>query len=54
LASDKPYITADELHRELPMDQAEYCVRRMKPYPGVPGGLDYRSFATMLYGQTDL
>ncbi|XP_022658271.1 alpha-actinin isoform X2 [Varroa destructor] len=54
LASDKPYITADELRRELPPDQAEYCIRRMKPYPGTPGGLDYRSFATMLYGQSDL
>ncbi|CAK1543175.1 unnamed protein product [Leptosia nina] len=26
LAGDKPYITAEELRRELPPDQAEYCV----------------------------
>ncbi|CAH2248110.1 jg12770 [Pararge aegeria aegeria] len=32
LAGDKPYITADELRRELPPDQAEYCVARMPPY----------------------
>lgn len=54
LAADKPYITADELRRELPPDQAEYCIRRMKPYPGAPGGLDYRTFSTMLYGQSCL
>ena len=34
LAADKPYITDAELRRELPPDQAEYCIRRMKPYPG--------------------
>nr|L7UZ85.1 RecName: Full=Alpha-actinin; AltName: Full=F-actin cross-linking protein; AltName: Allergen=Der f 24 [Dermatophagoides farinae]AGC56214.1 alpha-actinin [Dermatophagoides farinae] len=57
LAGDKPYITADELRRELPPDQAEYCIRRMTPYNGqcaVPGALDYRSFSTALYGESDL
>ncbi|KAJ0176042.1 hypothetical protein K1T71_008216 [Dendrolimus kikuchii] len=57
LAGDKPYITADELRRELPPDQAEYCVARMPPYRGAgapPGALDYMAFSTALYGETDL
>ncbi|KAG7302025.1 hypothetical protein JYU34_013480 [Plutella xylostella] len=57
LAGDKPYITAEELRRELPPDQAEYCVVRMPPYrgPGAPpGALDYMAFSTALYGETDL
>jgi actinin alpha len=57
LAGDKPYITADILRRELPPDQAEYCIQRMAPYSGrdaVPGALDYSSFSTALYGESDL
>ncbi|XP_066281759.1 alpha-actinin-like isoform X4 [Branchiostoma lanceolatum] len=57
LAGDKPYITQEELRRELPPDQAEYCIARMTPYmggDGVPGALDYISFATALYGESDL
>ncbi|XP_011635682.1 alpha-actinin, sarcomeric isoform X2 [Pogonomyrmex barbatus] len=57
LAGDKPYILPDELRRELPPDQAEYCIQRMPPYKGpsaVPGALDYRSFSTALYGESDL
>ncbi|XP_053207168.1 alpha-actinin-like isoform X1 [Panonychus citri] len=57
LAGDKPFITADELRRELPPDQAEYCIKRMSPYRGtgaVPGALDYMSFSTALYGESDL
>ncbi|XP_013889274.1 alpha-actinin-4 isoform X1 [Austrofundulus limnaeus] len=57
LAGDKNYITADELRRELPPDQAEYCIARMAPYSGpdaVPGALDYMSFSTALYGESDL
>lgn len=53
----QPFITADELRRELPPDQAEYCVARMPPYrgPGAPpGALDYMAFSTALYGETDL
>ena len=53
----QPYITADELRRELPEDQAEYCIQRMAPYAGegaVEGALDYQSFSTALYGQSDL
>ena len=53
----QPYITAEELRRELPEDQAEYCIQRMAPYTGegaVDGALDYQSFSTALYGQSDL
>lgn len=57
LAGDKPYITAEELRRELPQEQAEYCIARMAAYNGPdaqPGALDYRSFSTALYGESDL
>ncbi|XP_068109957.1 alpha-actinin-1-like isoform X1 [Hyperolius riggenbachi] len=56
LAGDKNYITADELRRKLPPDQAEYCIARMAPYMGhgaVPGALDYMSFSTALYCKSD-
>lgn len=51
------FITAEELRRELPPDQAEYCIARMAPYTGpdaAPGALDYMSFSTALYGESDL
>merc|ERR1719439_47252 len=57
LAADKPYILPEELRRELPSDQAEYCIQRMQPYSGidaVQGALDYMSFSTALYGESDL
>lgn len=53
----QPYILPDELRRELPPDQAEYCIQRMPPYKGpnaIPGALDYMSFSTALYGESDL
>ena len=53
----QPYITGDILRRELPPDQAEYCIQRMAPYGGrdaAPGALDYTSFSTALYGESDL
>merc|ERR550517_1072575 len=34
-AADKPYILPEELRRELPSDQAEYCIQRMQPYSGM-------------------
>lgn len=55
--SQQPYITAEELRRELPGEQAEYCIARMSPYQGpdaAPGALDYRSFSSALYGESDL
>ncbi|KAM8945241.1 alpha-actinin-3 isoform 2-T2 [Pelodytes ibericus] len=57
LASDKSYITVDELRRELPPEQAEYCISRMTKYIGsetVSGALDYMSFSSALYGESDL
>uniref|UniRef100_A0A8C5PPS0 Actinin alpha 3 n=1 Tax=Leptobrachium leishanense TaxID=445787 RepID=A0A8C5PPS0_9ANUR len=57
LASDKSYITIDELRRELPPEQAEYCISRMTKYVGsdtVQGALDYISFSSALYGESDL
>jgi len=55
--TNKPYITADILRRELPPDQAQYCIARMQPFKGidaVAGALDYTSFSTALYGESDL
>lgn len=57
LASDKNYITVEELRRELPPEQAEYCITRMTKYVGadtVSGALDYVSFSNALYGESDL
>ncbi|KAA0190016.1 hypothetical protein HAZT_HAZT001702 [Hyalella azteca] len=57
LAGDKPYILPEELQRELPPDQAEYCIQRMQPYTGGDApreALDYMSFSTSLYGESDL
>ncbi|XP_078391773.1 alpha-actinin-3-like, partial [Cetorhinus maximus] len=57
LASDKNYITVEELRRELPPEQAEYCITRMTTYTGAdgaPGALDYISFSSALYGESDL
>lgn len=48
----QPYITADELRRELPVEQAEYCIRRMATYRDshMPAGsYDYASFSRSLY-----
>lgn len=53
----QPYITADDLRRELPAEQAEYCIERMAPFTGpgaVEGALDYQSFSSGLYGQSEL
>jgi actinin alpha len=55
--SFQPFITADILRRELPPDQAEYCIKRMAPYHGhgaPPGALDYTSFSTALYGESNV
>lgn len=51
LASDRPFITVEELRQELPKEQAEYCIQRMKSFAsGIEGALDYNSFAVSLYG----
>lgn len=57
LAGDKAYIMPDELRRELPPDQADYCISRMGAWhgPNAPAGaLDYQTFASALYGQSEL
>jgi len=57
LADNKPYITPAELRKELPADQAEYCISRMSKYegPNAPeDALDYHSLASSLYGESDL
>lgn len=57
LAGDQEFITAEILRRELPPDQAEYCIQRMAPFRGqtaATGALDYTSFSTALYGESDL
>lgn len=55
LASDRPFITAEELRQELPPVEAEYCINRMKPFKGgeIQGALDYTSFASSLYGDSN-
>ena len=48
---------ADDLHKRLPPEQAEYCVAHMAPYAGEgapDGALDYVSFSSTLYQQTKL
>lgn len=53
----QPYITKAQLLRELPPEQAEYCVQRMSPYTGPgapPDALDYTSFSSALFGQSEL
>ncbi|KAK5977490.1 Alpha-actinin sarcomeric [Trichostrongylus colubriformis] len=52
LAAGKPFITGDELRRELPADQAAYCMQRMAPFndpQAPPGSYDYVTFSRSLY-----
>lgn len=53
-AGDKPYVTKAELYKALTQEQADYCVRHMKPYidennVAVEGGYDYRSYTQSLF-----
>ncbi|KAL5968599.1 Alpha-actinin-2 [Taenia solium] len=53
----EPFVTAETIRRELPFEQAEYCLQKMKPYSGkgaVPGALDYSDFSNKIFGETDL
>ncbi|KAK6048517.1 ca2+ insensitive EF hand [Cooperia oncophora] len=48
----QPFITSDELRRELPADQAAYCMQRMAPFndpQAPPGSYDYITFSRSLY-----
>merc|ERR1712029_516254 len=49
LAADKMYILPEELRRELPPDQAEYCIQRMQPYTG-PDASRCSGLHVILYG----
>lgn len=51
---DKPYITANELFANLTKEQAEYCIKRMKPYKDATGrtildAYDYVTFTNDLF-----
>merc|ERR1712210_99707 len=46
LAADKMYILPEELRRELPPDQAEYCIQRMQPYSGMDASSKLRIVQT--------
>ncbi|CRL06706.1 CLUMA_CG019447, isoform A [Clunio marinus] len=54
-ASDRPYVTKDELYTNLTKEMADYCVQRMKPYTdqktghSVTGALDYVDFTRKLF-----
>jgi len=55
LAAGQEYVTADQLRKDLDPTLAEYCIQNMSPFEGGPAGaLDYKSFASALYGETDL
>ncbi|MCP9263394.1 Spectrin alpha chain [Dirofilaria immitis] len=51
----RPYVTAEELYANLTPEQAEYCIKRMKPYTDaisgrtIPGALDYEQFVHTLF-----
>lgn len=55
---ERPYITRDELSSNLPPDQAEYCLRKMKPYKDKTGreifnAFDYEEFTHSLFSTVD-
>lgn len=53
LCGDKGYLTAEDLRRELPAAQAEYCISKMKPLAGPQGdngALNFENFVILIYG----
>jgi spectrin alpha len=54
-SGEKPYITAQELYANLTREQADYCVKKMKPYEDPKTGreildaYDYTSFTQDLF-----
>ncbi|TGZ70583.1 hypothetical protein CRM22_003120 [Opisthorchis felineus] len=53
LSGDKGYVTAEDLRRYLPPDDAEYCIKRMIRAPGPhgdSGALNYEQFTVEIYG----
>jgi len=51
----RPYVTAEELYANLTPEQADYCIKRMKPYVdpmsgrSIPGALDYEEFVHQMF-----
>uniref|UniRef100_A0A0K0ELE0 SH3 domain-containing protein n=1 Tax=Strongyloides stercoralis TaxID=6248 RepID=A0A0K0ELE0_STRER len=49
------YVTAEELYANLSPEQAEYCIKRMKPYTdaiggrSIPGALDFEQFVAAYF-----
>eukprot|EP00045_Choanoeca_perplexa_P009106 m.85930 g.85930 ORF g.85930 m.85930 type:complete len:878 (+) comp14752_c0_seq1:81-2714(+) len=55
LANGQPFVLATDLQRELSPELYEYCMQHMAPHPDGPeGAMDYQSFATALYGESEL
>ncbi|KAL3313307.1 Alpha-actinin-4 [Cichlidogyrus casuarinus] len=51
LAGDKGRITEEDLRRDLPVEDAEYCIQQMKLLAAGEGDhLDFQSFTKILYG----
>lgn len=44
LANGKDHVTEQELRAALPADKADFLVRTLKPFPGVPGAFDFKRF----------
>ncbi|KAJ3634419.1 hypothetical protein Zmor_019100 [Zophobas morio] len=49
LAGDKDYITEAELRRDLKKELADFALTKLKPYPGVQDGYDYKSFSEGIF-----
>ena len=50
----QPFITVDELRRELPPHEADYCIRRMEKFrdPSAPNNAyDYVAFSQIFFTQ---
>jgi len=51
----RPYVSAEEVYANLSQEQAEYCIKRMKPYieagsgRKIDGALDYEEFVYSLF-----
>lgn len=52
LANGKDHVTEQELRNALPAEKAEFLLRTLKPYPGVAGAYDFKSFVAEVYQPT--
>jgi spectrin alpha len=53
-ANGAPFLAAEDLHRVLTPEQADFCIRNMPPYVDetgkrIPNALDYRNFTTNIF-----